>query len=214
MTVVAATTLAAVTLAQSISPAMAQGWKPAKGPLLTRWSPQVSPQNALPEYPRPQMVRKNWLNLNGLWDYALADKAVTQPPVAFNDRILVPYPYESALSGVGKPSIPNQRLWYRRTFTIPAAWRNQKVLLHFGAVNYDSTVAVNGQPIGTHRGGYNGFSFDITAALKPGANELVVSALNPLLVDVPDAQVLGKQRLKSGGIFYTAATGIWQTLAP
>lgn len=208
--VLAATAMFAPGCAQATG--QAQAWKPANGPLMTRWSKQVSPQNALPEYPRPQMVRKNWLNLNGLWDYALADKAVTQPPVAFNEKILVPYPYESALSGVGKPSIPNQRLWYRRSFSIPAAWKSQKVLLHFGAVNWDSEVWVNGQTIGRHRGGYDGFSFDITSALKPGANELTVAALNPLLADVADAQVLGKQRLKSGGIFYTAATGIWQTV--
>lgn len=155
----------------SINGACAQEtWKPAQGPLMTQWSQQVSPRNALPEYPRPQMTRENWLNLNGLWDYALADKDTATAPAAYSGKILVPYPYESALSGVGKPSIPNQRLWYRRMFSVPAAWKNQKVLLHFGAVNYDSTVMVNGRLIGTHRGGYDGFSFDITSALRPGAN--------------------------------------------
>ncbi len=197
-------------LACGIMPARAQ--KRASGNLTTRWDKDVSTSNPLPEYPRPQMQRKAWQSLNGQWEYGFTGKAVMQPPAAFDGHILVPYPLESALSGVKKASVPNERLWYRRTFSVPAAWKGQNVLLHFGAVNWDSTVLLNGKPIGAHRGGYDGFSFDITAALQPGGNELAVSAWNPLLSDNPADQVLGKQRVKPGGIFYTAATGIWQTV--
>ena len=191
-------------------PATAQ--TPSGGKLPTRWDKDVSASNPLPDYPRPQMVRKAWQSLNGSWEYALTDKAAKVAPTAYEGRILVPYPYESALSGVHRASVPNHRLWYRRTFTVPTAWKGQHVLLHFGAVNWDSTVQVNGKQIGAHRGGYDGFEFDITSSLKPGTNELLVSAWNPLLSDDPADQVLGKQRLKPGGIFYTAATGIWQTV--
>ena len=194
--------------------AEADNWKPAPSRLMTQWAAQVSPVNALPEYPRPQMTRKDWQSLNGLWDYALSDAAATTAPLplAYDGKILVPYPYESALSGVGKASPAKQRLWYHRTFSIPAEWKGAHVLLHFGAVNWDSTVLVNGKQIGQHRGGYDGFEIDITDSLKPGENELFVSAWNPVRADNMDAQVLGKQRLQPGGIFYTAATGIWQSI--
>ncbi len=186
-------------------------WQPAPGPLATRWAKDVDPAKCLPEYPRPQLVRSDWQNLNGLWDYAVTDKSAPAP-AAYDGRLLVPFPYESQLSGVGKPSIPNQRLWMRRTIEIPDSWKGQRVLLHFGAVNWESSIFLNGAPIGDHKGGYDAFTFDITSHLKPGANELVVGCLNPVRSDVPDAQVLGKQRLHPGGIFYTAATGIWQTV--
>ncbi len=192
--------------------AKSAAWQPATAPLMTKWSKDVSPEKTLPEYPRPQMVRESWLNLNGLWDYALTPKDATAAPENFTGKILVPFPYESALSGVGQPSVPDQRLWYRRTFTIPKSWQGQRVLLHFGAVNWQSSVAVNGHQLGEHKGGYTAFDYDITDSLKVGENELVVSASNPLKVDVKDAQVTGKQRLHPHGIFYTGATGIWQTV--
>ena len=181
------------------------------GKLPTRWDAQVSPTSPLPDYPRPQMTRAQWQSLNGPWDYGFTDKAATAAPAAYTGKILVPYPMESALSGVAHPSAPDQRLWYRRTFTVPAAWRTngQRVLLHFGAVNWDSTVSVNGKDMGEHKGGYDGFSDDITDALQAGQNTLVVSAQNPV---ADNTQVLGKQRLRPGGIFYTAATGIWQSV--
>jgi hypothetical protein len=182
------------------------------GKLPTRWDAQVSPTNPLPDYPRPQMTRAQWQSLNGPWDYALTDGAVMTPPAAYSGKILVPYPLESALSGVQKPSAPTQRLWYRRAFTVPSVWKGKRVLLHFGAVNWDSTVTVNGKDMGEHKGGYDPFRYDITDALQAGPNTLVVSAQNPLIADKPDAQVLGKQRLKPSGIFYTAATGIWQSV--
>ena len=187
-------------------------WKMADGPLLTRWSAQVSPQNALPEYPRPQMTREKWQSLNGLWSYALSDAASTTAPTTMGGQILVPYPYESALSGIGKASPISQKLWYKRTFTVPAPWKGQNVLLHFGAVNYEASVMVNGQMLGSHKGGFDGFSFDVTPHLRAGQNEIVVSAANPINADILDTQVVGKQRIAPGGIFYTGATGIWQSV--
>ena len=185
---------------------------PSHKPLRTRWADSVNPANVLPEYPRPQMIRKTWVNLNGPWDYALAGLAATNPPTEFSAKILVPFPYESALSGVAKPSAPDQRIWYRRQFRPPAYPKDGRLLLHFGAVNWDATVWVNGHCLGGHRGGYDSFSFDLTDHLKMGVNEIVVSAWNPVRADVAEAQVLGKQRLHPGGIFYTAASGIWQTV--
>lgn len=182
------------------------------GTLPTRWAKLVSPTNALPDYPRPQMTRSKWQSLNGSWDYGLTDSAATAPPAAYDGKILVPFPYEAPLSGVAKPSPVTQRLWYRRTFTVPSNWKGQRVLLHFGAVNWDSTVAVNGTPMGEHKGGYDGFTYDITNVLKNSGNDVVVSAYNPMMVDNPNAQVIGKQRTHSGGIFYTGATGIWQSV--
>ena len=196
------------------APADNGGWHQAASPLSTRWDKDVSPANALPDYPRPQMTRAHWQSLNGLWDYGLTGSDSEAAPAAYDGTILVPYPYESALSGVGKASPATQRLWYRRTFTVPAAWRTngQRVLLHFGAVNWDSTVSVNGHALGGHKGGYDPFDYDVTEALVPGANTLSVSAFNPLRSNVPDAQVAGKQRLHPRSIFYTAATGIWQSV--
>ncbi len=184
------------------------------GKLPTKWDKDVSPVSPLGEYPRPQMVRSAWQSLNGPWTFSLADPDVVTPPDAFDGKILVPFPYESALSGVGKPSPAKQRLWYRRTFTVPADWQanGQRVLLHFGAVNWDSTVSVNDTKFGQHKGGFDGFEYDITTALKPGDNTLTVSAFNPMTLEAPDAQVIGKQRVNRGGIFYTGATGIWQTV--
>ena len=190
----------------------ANAWQIVRNTLPTRWDKDVSPANALPEYPRPQMARNAWQSLNGLWDYGFTGSSDTSPPPNYAGQILVPYAMESALSGVRKSTAPTQRLWYRRTFTIPNKWKGQRVLLHFGAVNWDSTVTVNGKTMGAHRGGYDAFDYDITEALKPGVNELVVSAWNPVNSDNPTAQVLGKQRLHPGSVLYTAATGIWQSV--
>jgi len=185
-------------------------WKPAEGPLLTKWSADVSPDNALPEYPRPQMVRKHWLNLNGLWDYAIAPKDRTQPR-DFDGQILVPFPIESALSGVMKRVGPDHRLWYYRTFEVPKRWgEGNRILLHFGAVDWDTTVWVNGLKIGSHQGGFDPFTLDITHALRPaGPQKIVLSVWDP--TDAGD-QPRGKQVRKPNGIWYTPVTGIWQTV--
>jgi len=184
-------------------------WQPAKGPLMTRWAKQVSPDNVHPKYPRPQMVRKNWLNLNGLWEYAIQPKAQQQPD-KFDGQILVPFPVESALSGVMKAVCEENRLWYRRIFEIPKKWANQRILLHFGAVDWDATVLVNGKKVGFHRGGYDPFTFDITDALKDaGKQEIVLSVWDPTNAGY---QPRGKQVKEPGGIWYTAVTGIWQTV--
>ncbi len=184
-------------------------WHPADGPLMTRWAKDVSPTNALPEYPRPQMTRRDWQNLNGLWDYTITDKGVTAAPAAYSGQILVPYPIESALSGVMKAFLPTQRLWYHRTFTISDAWHGQHILLHFGAVDWETEVWVNGQSLGTHRGCYDGFEFDITKRLRPGANDIVVGVTDPTETGW---QLKGKQTLHPGGASYTASSGIWQTV--
>ncbi|MCL5281234.1 MAG: DUF4965 domain-containing protein [Planctomycetes bacterium] len=193
---------------------LAQGvWKPADGPLMTKWAQDVSPQNAHPEYPRPQMVREDWLNLNGLWDYAIKPKDAAKPD-GFDGQILVPFPIESALSGVMKPVGPENRLWYRRTFTVPEKWNwsadKKRMLLHFGAVDWDATVLINGKEVGNHKGGYDPFALDITNALKQGGEqEIVLSVWDPTNTGT---QPRGKQVLKPGGIWYTAVTGIWQTV--
>ncbi len=177
--------------------------------LTTRWTAQVSAAHPLPEYPRPQLQRKSWLNLNGPWQFSVTDQDAAQP-TTFDGAILVPFCIESKLSGVQKPLLPTERLWYRRTFEVPAAWRGQHCLLHFGAVDWDTKVLVNGREVGVHRGGYDAFDIDITDALKPaGSQELVVSVWDPTDTG---AQPIGKQRLKPGGIFYTPCSGIWQTV--
>jgi len=176
--------------------------------LLTRWAAEVNPANALPEYPRPQMVRSDWLNLNGLWDYAIVP-ITAGAPANFQGQILVPFPVESALSGVARRLEETNSLWYRRQVTIPAAWRGRRVRLHFGAVDWQARVSVNGQSVGQHRGGYDPFGFDITEQLRwNGAEEITVAVTDPTEGDQPR----GKQSRKQEGIFYTANSGIWQTV--
>ncbi len=220
-------TLCAASVAVVLLSSVAQGqWKPAAGPLMTRWAKEVSPENALPEYPRPQMVRKDWLNLNGLWDYAIKAKDAARPE-SFDGQILVPFPIESALSGVMKPVGPDNRLWYRRTFETPKGhgWdqEGRRILLHFGAVDWDATVWVNGKEVGNHKGGYDPFTFDITDAVAqppsagsetpPGVavpqHEIVVSVWDPTDAGT---QPRGKQIRNPHGIWYTPVTGIWQTV--
>ncbi len=201
--------LLACCLAASILalPARGDDWKPAESKLMTPWAKDVSPDNALPEYPRPQMVRDAWTNLNGLWDYAVVDREA-QKPEKWDGKILVPYCIESALSGVGKRVSPQQRLWYRRSFSAKAPADGGRVLLHFGAVDWKTTVFVNGKFMGEHKGGYDPFTINITPALKDGENELAVAVWDP---SNEGYQPRGKQVLKPHGIWYTPVTGIWQT---
>jgi beta-galactosidase/beta-glucuronidase len=183
-------------------------WKPAESPLTTPWTAQVNPGHALPEYPRPQMARKDWINLNGLWDYAIRPQQETTA-AKYDGQILVPFPVESALSGVKQPLTPDQRLWYRRTFIAPRL-KGKRLLLHFGAVDWRAEVWVNGKAVGKHEGGYDPFTFDITAALKgKGPEEIVVAVWDP---SDSGPQPRGKQVLNPNSIWYTAVSGIWQTV--
>ncbi|MFZ5828621.1 MAG: glycoside hydrolase family 2 protein [Planctomycetota bacterium] len=183
-------------------------WCPADAPLRTRWAAEVSPEHVHPEYPRPQMVRRQWQSLNGLWQMSPA-KAGEQPPLGRDlpGRILVPFPVESSLSGVGRHY---ERLWYRRQFEVPPEYRGRRVQLNFGAVDWETTVWLNGHELGTHRGGYDSFSFDITDYLnRLGPQELVVGVADP--TDRGD-QPRGKQADDPKGIYYTSCTGIWQSV--
>jgi hypothetical protein len=187
--------------------AKAAPWQMKQGPLMTPWARLVDTNNPLPEYPRPQMVRSNWLSLNGIWQF---EPGITNSdPVPTNQTlsssILVPFPMESAISGVMQYHAWS---WYRRTFTVPSTWNGQHVILHLDAVDWQSQVFVNGQGVGTHKGGYDPFSYDITPYLTGGGpQELIVQVYNP--VD-NGSQPRGKQTLYPGGIMYTSATGIWQ----
>ena len=159
-----------------------------------------------PEYPRPRLERESWLNLNGVWQYAFT-KTADLPP-AFDGEILVPFSPEAPMSGVNRQLKPDEYLHYRRTFPPPKG-ENGRVLLHFGAVDYTCTVYVNQHLVGTHRGGYLPFTLDVTDALTPGENELRVAVQDP---SDTYHQARGKQKLNRGGMYYTAQSGIWQTV--
>ncbi|MEO6087811.1 MAG: sugar-binding domain-containing protein, partial [Umezawaea sp.] len=201
--------LVATTAAVAVAPpASAATWQPKPFQLTTPWTNQVSPTNALPEYPRPQLVRSEWLNLNGVWEFAGAPN-LDSPPIGrtLAEGVLVPYPIESALSGIKRHE---DNMFYRRTVTVPSTWNGRQVRLNFGAVTWETRVWVNGVRVGaTHTGGYDAFSIDITPALKAGENEIIVGARSTI-----DGGLypIGKQRRNPSGIWYTAASGIWQTV--
>ncbi len=181
----------------------------APAPIVTRWAKDVSPANPLPEYPRPQMVRDNWQNLNGLWDYAISDVHSAKPS-EWQGSILVPFAIESALSGVGKTVSAQQALWYQKTFETPRSDDENRIILHFGAIDWLSRVWVNDQYLGEHRGGFDGFHFDITEAIAGrDKHSLVVQVWDPT---DEGSQPRGKQVRQPEGIFYTSVTGIWQTV--
>jgi beta-galactosidase/beta-glucuronidase len=183
---------------------------PSGKSMKTPWTPATP--TPLPEHPRPQMTRPDWVNLNGQWDYAILPKE-NSAPQTFDGKILVPYAVESSLSGVQKPLLPSERLWYHRTFPLSlkegGAEGGVRVLLHFGAVDDECVVWVNGKQVGEHRGGYLPFTFDITDALVAGENELLISVLDSTETGL---QQRGKQVLKPQGIWYTAISGVWQTV--
>ena len=183
-------------------------WQPAGDKIKTRWASQIDVNNVLPEYPRPIMERAEWQNLNGLWNYAILPVG-KQKPAGFDGEILVPFAIESSLSGVQKRVGRDHELWYHREFTVPSKWKNQNVLLHFGAVDWKADIWVNDVKVGQHAGGYTPFSFDITPALKSGKNSLVVKVWDPT---DQGYQPRGKQVNKPEGIWYTPVTGIWQTV--
>ncbi|MFW9938785.1 MAG: glycoside hydrolase family 2 protein [Candidatus Thorarchaeota archaeon] len=176
---------------------------------MTKWAKNVDPENPLPKYPRPQLRREKWISLNGLWKYAILPKEEKMVK-SYDGKILVPYPIESALSGVAKKLRPNQRLWYHRYFNLPSSWKGMRILLHFGAIDWESTIWINNKEIGTHKGGYSPFYFDISNYIEMDKdNDLIISVWDPT---DKGTQERGKQVLNPGGIYYSAVSGIWQTV--
>jgi len=203
-----ATPLVFLTVFALAAATVAADWQPAEGPLRTRWTEQVKPDNAHSEHPRPQLVRDTWQNLNGLWDYAVRPKDEVRPE-QWDGKILVPFAIESALSGVMKKVGPDNKLWYHRTFQAPDLAGGQRLLLHFQAVDWHAVVWVNGTQAGEHKGGYTPFTLDITEALEEqGEQEIVVAVWDPTDANY---QPRGKQVREPRGIWYTSVTGIWQT---
>ena len=196
---------ALVAVAGTIS---AQGWAPAGNRIKTKWAEEVSPTNARPEYPRPQMLRPDWKSLNGLWDYAVTAKSEACPKT-FDGKILVPFAIESSLSGVGKALTPDDALWYSTSFSVPSAWKGKRLILNFDAVDWKAEVFVNDIKVGSHTGGYTRFSLDVTPYVKSGANSLVVRVED---ASDNDFQPRGKQVKKPNGIWYTSVSGIWQSV--
>lgn len=188
--------------------AQSTGWKIVPGKITTPWAEKVDPASVLPEYPRPQLVRENWKNLNGLWNYAVRAKNENRP-ASFQGKILVPFAIESALSGVGKRVGKDSVLWYNTSFTLPASMKGKKILLHFGAVDWETEVFINGKRAGSHQGGFDPFTFDITPFLSKGTQQLTVKVWDPT---DEGPQPRGKQVRKPEGIWYTPVTGIWQTV--
>lgn len=184
-------------------------WKPAGDKIKTQWAEQVNPKSVLPEYPRPLMERSEWQNLNGEWEYAIKPVGEVEP-ATFDGNILVPFAVESSLSGVQKEVGEKNELWYKRSFTVPAKWKGKDVMLNFGAVDWKAEVFVNDVLVGSHKGGYTPFSFNITPFLKgSGAQKLVVRVWDP---SDKGYQPIGKQTSNPQGIWYTSVTGIWQTV--
>lgn len=186
-----------------------QDWQIVKGRIATSWAEKISPAQPLPEYPRPHLVRNDWTNLNGLWQYSILPKEQQMIPATTQGFILVPFAVESALSGVGKTVGKDSVLWYKKSISVSNK-KNKNILLHFGAVDWLCTVFVNGKEVSTHQGGYDPFSIDITKALnKRSKQDIAIRVWDPS-DDGP--QPRGKQIKNPHGIWYTPVTGIWQTV--
>ena len=194
----------------AMSQVFTHAWEPKGDKIKTVWAEQVMPENVWQSYPRPQLQRAEWINLNGLWKYAVTDQNTSRKNVSFEGEILVPFAIESSLSGVQKTFLPTDRLWYQREFTLDPSWKNKSTILHFGAVDYECQVWVNNRLVGTHKGGNNPFSFDITKYLKKSGPQSIEVAVT----DPTDTESIsrGKQQLNQEGIWYTPVSGIWQTV--
>ena len=188
--------------------ASAQQWAPVGERIMTEWAAEVSPEASHPEYPRPQMVRPEWKCLNGLWEYSLTPRD-EECPSEPEGNILVPFAIESALSGVGRTMTEDDALWYRTTFSVPSSWKNRRIRLNFEAVDWRADVFVNDVQVGTHTGGYTHFSFDVTPYLRNGSNTLAVKVQD---ATDNDFQPRGKQVKDPHGVWYTAVSGIWQSV--
>lgn len=206
-------TLATIAFSLSSLFLFSQKWEMKQAPIMTPWSENIDPENVLPEYPRPQMERSEWVNLNGVWEFATgASNDAYSSGRSYNQRILVPFPVESAISGIMATdnNNANKNYWYKRTFSVPSSYTGKDIILHFGAVDWECKVWVNGNYVGIHEGGYDPFSFNITPYLNGSENQ-------ELVVRVYDAQWAGgfphgKQSLNPNGIWYMPVTGIWQTV--
>ncbi len=183
-------------------------WAPAGEKIKTKWASELNPDQPLPEYPRPILKRKDWKNLNGLWDYSITNYGDPEPET-YAGQILVPFPVESSLSGVMTNVGADKEVWYSTEFTLSSRWHQDAVLLHFGAVDWQADIWVNDVKVGKHTGGYTPFSFDITPFLKSDKQKLTIKVWDPT-ADGP--QPRGKQVNRPGGIWYTPVTGIWQTV--
>lgn len=192
-----------------VSSLQAQKWAAVQGKISSQWAKTVTPENVWQEYPRPQFERDDWKNLNGLWEYSIQKNNSTAPK-RYQGKILVPYSFESALSGVGKEINPQDRMWYRRYFNLPNLWHTKRVILNFEAVDYHCSVWVNDAWVGSHKGGFDRFSFDISPYLKTGGKQKIVIAVE----DETNfsSQPRGKQQINASGIYYTPVSGIWQTV--
>lgn len=206
--------VAMLSLASGCASKSTDGWSMKQARIMTPWSEDIDPENVLPEYPRPQMVRQNWMNLNGIWDFGQVSDFGYNPQQTFDKKILVPFPMESAISGIMDTDFMGNRgkvFAYNRDIVIPKSMDGQRILLHFGAVDWKCEVYVNGTKVGSHTGGFDPFYFDITSALKPGR------AKQNIQVFVQDTQEFGgyphgKQKINEKVIWYTPTTGIWQTV--
>lgn len=184
-------------------------WKPVPGKIQTAWAEKVSSVNPHAEYPRPQLVRGNWKSLNGLWNYAIKPKQEGKPK-SYEGKILVPFAVESSLSGVGRNVGKDSVLWYHTRFSVPASMKGKRVILHLGGVDWEAKISVNGREAGTHQGGNDPFSFDITSLIKGGGRQdLSIRVWDPT---DEGPQPRGKQVRRPEGIWYTPVTGIWQTV--
>src|SRR5690606_4297652 len=183
-------------------------WNLVGDKITTAWAKEVNPSQVLTEYPRPQLERENWKNLNGLWSYAIRPKNAISN-ATYDGEILVPFAVESALSGVGKTVGKDSILWYQTSFSLPSNFRGKRILLHFGAVDWETEVFINERSVGKHQGGFDPFTFDITDYITKGNQQITVKVWDPT---DEGPQPIGKQVRNPKGIWYTPVTGIWQTV--